>query len=297
MGVANSDRVRRYTPVTESAPMSANSGYWFSKNPDKAWAEKFFLGFIPVFFAYNALVQGMGWLDVGNFWHVTQNLLMWIPYCLLLPLWLRRTSGVAWHHSYWFKFNVYMAVYVFFATYFHTEYFFEVLGMRYRFPEVTLYLDSNLLGPNEATALMEAKKIPLGMYFNAIAFFVVYHTAAVVCMRRVRTMTHGLGAGARWLSWVVIVAVTALFFAWAETFFYITGAATDNVWYEDLRAMLMVGSLCYALYFVVSFPNIYRMDEDGNTWTVSRSIIEAGFVSMLSLLLLDAFAWINGPII
>ena len=44
---------------------------WFSENPDKAWGEKFFLTFVPVFFGYNALVQSMGWLDVGNFWHVT----------------------------------------------------------------------------------------------------------------------------------------------------------------------------------------------------------------------------------
>ena len=47
---------------------------WFSRNPDKAWAEKFYLGFIPVFFAYNAVVQRMGWLDVGTGWHVVQNL-------------------------------------------------------------------------------------------------------------------------------------------------------------------------------------------------------------------------------
>lgn len=272
------------------------SGYWFSKNPDKAWAEKFFLIFIPVFFVYNGVIQALGWLDVGNFWHIVQNLIMWIPYCLLLPLWLRRDSGV-WHRSYWFKFNLYLAVYVFFATYFHTEYFFDVLGIRYRFPEVTLYLDSYLLGPDEATALAEHKKIPLGMYFNAIAFFIVYHNAAVVCMRRIKSMTLGFAPLARRLAWVVIVALTALFFAWAETFFYITSAATQNVWYENLGAMLRIGSVCYALYFIVSFPNIYRMDEEGDTWTLSRCVIEAGFVSMLSLFLLDLFGWLHGPIV
>lgn len=274
------------------------AGYWFSKNPDKAWAEKFFLIFIPIFFAYNALIQGMGWLDVGNFWHITQNLIMWIPYCLLLPLWLRRNSGIPWQRSFWFKFNVYMAVYVFFVTYFHTEYFFEILGMRYRFPEVTLYFDSFLLGPDETTALQEFKKIPPGMYFNAIAFFVVYHAAAIVCMRRVRTMTLTQPAWLQWLSWVVIVAVTAFFFAWAETFFYITGDAAANVWYIDKARQLGIGSICYALYFIVSFPNIYRLDEaaQGERWSLSRCIIEASFTSMLILLLLDLFAHIVGPI-
>ncbi len=44
----------------------------------------------------------------------------------------RRTSGVPWAQSYWFKLNLYMAVWVFFATYYHTEYFFELLGLEVR---------------------------------------------------------------------------------------------------------------------------------------------------------------------
>lgn len=273
-------------------------GYWFSKNADKAWAEKFFLIFIPIFFAYNAMIQQMGWLDVGNFWHVAQNLIMWLPYCVLLPWFLRRHSGIDWRHSYWFKFQVYMTVYIFFATYFHTEYFFDVLGIRYRFPQVTWYFDSYLLGPDENTALAEFKKIPVGMYLNAIAFFTVYHTASVVCMRRIKTLTPQANPLLRHALWVVTVLATAYFFAWAESFFYITGEAAKNVWYVDLPRMLRLGSVYYALYFIVSFPNVYRLDEepDGERWSISRTIIEACFVSMVVLLLLDLFTWIVGPI-
>jgi len=272
---------------------------WFSSNPDKAWAEKLFLGFVPVFLAYNAVVQRMGWLDVGTGWHVVQNLGMWLPYCVFLPAWLRRGSGVPWQQSYWFKFNLYMAVWVFYCTYFHTEYFFEVLGLRYRFPGVALVFDSALVGPDEATAAAEWKKVPIGMYLNAIAFFVVYHAAAVVCMRRVRTMTQGLPPAARHLAWAGIVAATALFFAWAETRLYVTQAASGNVWYVDLPAMLRWGSLFYALYFVVSFPNVYRLDEDPAQppWTLPRTIIEASFVGITSLLLLDLWVHLLGPIV
>lgn len=274
-------------------------GHWFSKNPDKAWAEKYFLVFIPIFFAYNALIQKMGWLDIGNFWHITQNLLMWLPYCALLPWWLRRNSGIPWQQSYWFKFNLYMAVFVFYVTYFHTEYFFEVLGMRYRFPKVTLYLDSALLGPNEATAFLQHKKVPLGMYLNSIAFFIVYHTASVVCMRRIRTLTQSAFPAIRHLLWAVTVAATAYFFAWAETFFYITNDAAANVWYIDVPRMLRLGSICYALYFIVSFPNVFRLDEDPGQkpWSLSRIIVEASFVSITVMLLLDIFTWVHGPIV
>jgi cycloeucalenol cycloisomerase len=137
------------------------------------------------------------------------------------------------------------------------------------------------------------------MYFNAVAFFLVYHTLAVVCMRRVRTTTTGLLPGVRRLCWAAIVAVTALFFAWAETRLYITQAATGNVWYVDLPAMLRYGSIFYALYFVVSFPNVYRLDEDPGAppWTLSRTIVEASFVSITSLLLLDLWARVLGPIV
>jgi cycloeucalenol cycloisomerase len=223
---------------------------------------------------------------------------MWVPYCLLLPAWLRRRSGPPWYQSYWFKFNVYMTVWIFYATYFHTEYFFEVLGLRYRFPQVDLYFDSALVGPDEATAGGGFQKVPPGMYLNAIAFFIVYHTMAVVGMRRVRTMTLAWSAGAQRFAWVAIVLATALFFAWAETKLYITESAAANVWYVDLPRMLRWGSVFYAMYFVVSFPNVYRMDEavDGPRWTTSRTVIEASFVAMLSLTLLDLWARFLGPI-
>ncbi|MBW2500426.1 MAG: hypothetical protein JRF61_24345 [Deltaproteobacteria bacterium] len=273
--------------------------HWFSLNPDKAFAEKLYLIFLPIFFVYNGVVQRMGWLDAGNFWHIVQNLCMWLPYCVLLPLWLRRNSGIAIRDSYWFKLNLWMAVWVFFATYFHTEYFFELLHMRYRFPEVTLYFDSALLGPAEATALAASKKVPVGMYLNTMAFFIVYHTAAVVCMRRVRSMTTDWPRGSQRLAWVAIVLVTALFFAWAETFFYFLqeGVAT-NVWYENRDAMLRFGSFFYAMYFIVSFPNLYRLDEnaDGPRWPLSRVAMEGCFVGALTLLLLDLWANFIGAI-
>ena len=275
-------------------------GYWFSKNPDKAWGEKFFLLFLPVFLCINGAIMRMGWLDVGNFWNVTQNLLMWLPYCLVLPAILRRRSGVLWYRSYWFKFNLYMFVYVFFATYFHTEYFFSTLGIRYHFPKVSWYLDSALLGPPEATAMATYQKIPPGMYLNAIAFFIVYHSCSVVLMRRVRTLTLEASPMLRGLLWLITVAAAAYFFAWAETYFYVasTDLSKNNVWYVDLPRMLSIGSACYALYFIVSFPNVYRLDEDaaGERWSLYRTVMEAAAVSMLVMLLLDLFTWIVGPI-
>ena len=269
---------------------------WLSANPDKAFAEKLYLLFLPVFVAYNAALQALGWLDAGTGWHLVQNFAMWFPYCVALPAWLRRRSYVPWHRSAWFKLNLYMAVWVFYATYFHTEYFFELLGLRYRFPDVALYFDSVLVGPDEATAATTFQRVPVGMYFNSIAFFLVYHCAAIVCMRRVRGATQRFGPVGRRLAWAAIVATTALFFAWAETRLYVGDQAAANVWYVDRDRMLRLGSVFYALYFVVSFPNVYRLDEqpDAAPWSLGRTVVEASFVAMTSLLLLDLWArWVG----
>ena len=277
------------------------SGYWFSKNPDKAWAEKFFLTLIPWWFFYNMAMVQMGWLETGNFWNIMQNFLMWFPYMVLLPWFLRRNSGVPWHQAFWFKYNVYLFWLIVLVTYFHTEYFFEVLGMRYRFPEVTLYLDSFLLGPDEATALETFQKIPPSMYFNSIVFFGVYHCTAIILMRRIRTMTFGWSsAKSRFVAWCAISLVSAAFWGWGETYMYFVmishpGDASEvNVWYTNLHNMLWVGSWFYALYFVVSFPNIYRMDEekDGERWSIGRIFVESSFVGMITLLLCDLASWV-----
>ena len=262
---------------------------WFSANPDKAWAEKLYLLFIPVFFAYNALIQNMGWLDAGDFWHVVQNLGMWAPYCVVLPWLLRRGQPIPLYRQWWFKFQVYMAVIVFFMTYFHTEYFFDVLGMRYRFDRVSLYFDSALLGPDQSTALSQWKRVPVGMYLNTMAFFSVYHCASVVVIRRLSGFASDLGPASRRLAFVATVTATAVFFAWAETFFYITGPASTNVWYLDKATMLALGSWFYALYFIVTFPSIYRLDErtDQPAWSLGRIAIEASAASMIVLLLCD----------
>jgi len=254
------------------------SGYWFSKNPSKAWAEKFFLLYIPYFFALNGAKQAFGWLDVGNLAHITQNLALLIP-LFLVPLLIRDETplGRKWYQTYWFKMNLWIFIFTFIATYFFTEYFFDVLGMVYSFPHVSFYLDSALLGSG-------ALKVPVGMYLNAPAFFVVYHTIAVILMRRIRTI--GLPGGIAVT--VLVVCAVAYAMAFLETKLIATDANSTAFYYKDLSVMLKYGSIFYALYFVVSFPMVYRLEENTNdNWPLSKVCCEALAAGMMVFFLLD----------
>jgi cycloeucalenol cycloisomerase len=261
-------------------------GCWFSKNPSKAWGEKFFLCYLPFFFALNGAIQAFGLLDAGNAGHLAQNVAMLAP-LYLYPLIVRdETSlGRAWHQTYWFKFNAWIYVFAFAGTYFFTEYFFDVLGMVYHFPRVTLHFDSTLLGSG-------AQRVPLGMYFNGAAFFAVYHTLAVIVMRRVRTSALGRVP----LSGALTILATAYCFAWAETRLVATEANAGSFYYRDLAFMLRYGSMFYACYFVVSFPMVYRLDErPGDCWSLSRTCADALAAAMLVFGLLDLCTRLIGP--
>ena len=63
----------------------------------------------------------------------------------------------------------------------------------------------------------------------------------------------------------------------------------------DLPSMLRWGSLFFACYFVISFPMIYRLDEEaGEDWPVSRVAIDALAAGMLLLFLLDMATRVAG---
>jgi cycloeucalenol cycloisomerase len=264
---------------------TARGGYWFSRNPSKAWGERFFLAYLPFFLAINASKQAFGLMNAGTIGHLAQNVAMLAPLYLYPALFRdERALGRRWHQTYWFKMNLWIYVFAFVATYFFTEYFFDVLGMVYHFPNVSAHFDSALVGRG-------ALHVPLGMYFNGAAFFVVYHTIAVILIRRVRTSRLNVG----FLSAAATIALAAYGFAWAETALIAREANAANFYYQDLAYMLRYGSSFYACYFIVSFPMVYRLDEAPNEcWTVGRTCLDALAAGMMVFFLLDMVTHVLG---
>ena len=252
---------------------------WLSANPDKAWGERFFLLYTPYWIAGMALLMhggaGAHWGDLAL---NAALLALWAP-ALIVPAWLarRRTDARPFPRGYWLKLNLWIGIYAGVGSYFGSEYFFDVLGMEYRYPQLDWNLDAVLVGSG-------AQHVPLIMYWSAHFYFLTYHTLAVILLRRVVSSR----VGRLPLAWSATVLLAAYGFAYAETFFMAGGSIAAQFGYRDLDRMLTWGSLYYALYFVVSFPMVYRLDETpGEDWPLARVALEALAAGMLLLLLLD----------
>ena len=264
--------------MTEPLPR----GYWFSRNLSKAWGEKFFLAYTPFWILCMGVLMQTG---AGGRWgDVALNVAMLAIFAplLVVPALVRDETSLArpWWRTYWFKLNVWIGIYAGVGSYFGSEYFFDVLGMIYNYPNLSWRLDSVLLGTGEQT-------VPFIMYPSAHFYFVTYHTLAVIVLRRARSSR---ALSSPWL-WPLIVVVAGYFFAWMETYAMAGGAIAEQFAYRDLPRMLKWGSLFYACYFVVSFPMIYRLDENpGEDWPLRRVCVEALAAGMLLLFLLDTAA-------
>lgn len=261
---------------------------WFSENPSKSWGEKFFLVYSPVWMALMASVMGFGITDqIGEWGFMAIGIAVAAPLAVA-PAILRdeRSIGRRWYQTYWFKANLYVGIFNFAANYFGSEYFFDVLGMVYDYPMIELNLDATLVGSGE-------QRVPVIMYLLTQAYFLTYHTTAVIVLRRIRTS--GLPMGP--LLWPILLVVVAYFWAWMETKAMANPWIESQFYYTDMARMLAYGSLFYSLYFVASFPIFYNLDEHRDTsWSVTKTAAAALSASMIMLFLLDFAAAIFGPL-
>ena len=261
---------------------------WFSSNPSKAWGEKFFLAYSPVWMTSMGLVMGLGVTQrVGEWGFMAIGVAVALP-LLVVPALIRDEEpiGRRWYQTYWLKANLYIAVFNFAANYFGSEYFFDILGMVYDYPMIALNLDSTLVGSGE-------QRVPVIMYLLTQAYFLTYHTTAVIVLRRIRTSRLPTGA----FLWPVVLLGIAYLWAWVETRAMANPFIESQFYYKDMERMLAYGSLFYSLYFVASFPIFYQLDEGRDEcWTLPFTVAAACTASMIMLFLLDFAAAIFGPI-
>eukprot|EP00027_Filamoeba_sp_ATCC50430_P001269 CAMPEP_0168544700 /NCGR_PEP_ID=MMETSP0413-20121227/2563_1 /TAXON_ID=136452 /ORGANISM="Filamoeba nolandi, Strain NC-AS-23-1" /LENGTH=118 /DNA_ID=CAMNT_0008574745 /DNA_START=459 /DNA_END=815 /DNA_ORIENTATION=- len=95
-----------------------------------------------------------------------------------------------------------------------------------------------------------------------------------------------------WILSIVVVFLMSYFTAFMEAF---TIASVPYYVIRDRTLMYVIGSAFYGIYFYVSFPMYYRIQErKGDQWNISRCVIDALAATMLVTLLLDFWRLIIG---
>lgn len=258
---------------------------FFSSNPDKAWVEKFFLIYSPVWMALMALMVLTGWgQEWGDKALLAHGLVTALPALIVPMLLASRYTDQPWYDSYWFKANLYLFMFSFFGNYFGSEYFFDVLGMVYVYPNATTTLDAALVGSGDQT-------VPVIMYLYTHVYFMTYHATANIVLRKLKS----LPLPGMWLLFPVFVFVIGYAWAWMETKAMANPLMASSFYYEDMERMLAYGSAIYATYFIASFPIYYFLDETRERrWSLLQTAAGALSASMLTFYMLDFAAhWVG----
>lgn len=247
------------------------AGTWFPppSNPAKAATERWFLAYGAVWISVFAVVIGLQLYTLFDRPH-------YLALCggLALPLLLQPVlapsltgdSGKPLIERYSFKANLWIAIFGFIGNYWYTHYFYSVLKADYTMPSWDL------------------NGVPIPMYFATHFYFTFYHTLSNCALRKVYSTYRPCTT--RTLFVVTLVLAMSYITAFMETF---TISGFPCYGFEDRHLVYTLGSAFYALYFVVSFPMFYRMDEDAEAppHTAFQTTVEALASGMAVLCLLD----------
>ena len=185
---------------------------------------------------------------------------------LLFPLPAERCLPILQRYS--FKANLWIAVFAFVGSYWYTHYFYSVLEARYTFPSHRL------------------NDVPIALYFAAHFYFVTYHTLSNMILRKIETR-FSMGWKRSLLFWAAVFGFS-YFTAFMET---LTISSFPYYSFRDRDMAYTVGSAFYGIYFIVSFPAFYRMDEVVSSrsppYSTYQVMMDACGSSMIVLCLLD----------
>jgi cycloeucalenol cycloisomerase len=126
----------------------------------------------------------------------------------------------------------------------YTHYFYNVLQARYTFPAHRL------------------NDVPIALYFATHFYFVTYHTFSNLMLRKIETR-YAPGWKRTTFFWMTVLAFS-YFTAFMET---LTISSFPYYSFADKEMAYRLGSAFYGLYFIVSFPLFYRIDEHASCKT------------------------------
>ncbi|VAI02442.1 unnamed protein product [Triticum turgidum subsp. durum] len=273
--------IRRQAAAKRGGGGAAGKSAWLAADGSKRWGEKFFLLYTPFWLTLClGVVVPFKLYEVLSFTeleYLVLGLVSTVP-AFLIPLFLvgKADSIRSLKDRYWVKANVWIIIFSYVGNYFWTHYFFTVLGASYTFPSWRM------------------NNVPHTTFLLTHACFLFYHMASNMTLRRLRHSTAHLPQSIRWLFEAAWILALSYFIAYLETL-----AIANFPYYEfvDRDIMYKVGSLFYAIYFLVSFPMFSRIDEKAEKWDLPRVAVDALGAAMLVTIILDLWRIFLGPIV
>jgi cycloeucalenol cycloisomerase len=253
---------------------------WFADDAEKAWTEKIFFGLSAVWMSWFGMIvvtAAYEWFE--EYEYMAVGLAMALPY-VIVPALCRSQGGgekKAWNMRYWVKANVWLAIISYVGNYFWTHYFYTLLKAKYTFKSWRL------------------NDVPIAMFLCTHAYFCFYHTGTTLVLRRVWTGNYYLRRTklGRVCVSTLLVAALAVFTAFMETW---TISSFPYYTFENRSYAYTVGSVLYGIYFIVSFPMYYAVDEPGQgaKMTLWQTAVHSLGACMLVTILLDIWRLIVG---
>ncbi|MBA0639280.1 hypothetical protein Goarm_018084 [Gossypium armourianum] len=173
--------------------------------------------------------------------------------------------------------SVWIVIFSYVGNYFWTHYFFTVLGASYTFPS------------------WKMNDVPHTTFLLTHVVFLFYHVTSNMTLRRLRHSIASLPENIQLATEVAWILALSYFIAYLETL-----AISNFPYYDfvDRASMYKVGSLFYAIYFIVSFPMFLRIDEKpGDLWDLPRVAVDSLGAAMLVTIILDLWRIFLGPIV
>lgn len=188
---------------------------------------------------------------------------------ILFPMPSEKNLPLTMRYS--FKANVWIAIFSFIGNYWYTHYFYSVLTAKYTFPAHRL------------------NDVPIALYFATHFYFVTYHTFSNMILRKVET-TYKPTFMRSVFFWACVLCFS-YFTAFMET---LTISSFPYYSFDEQmkQKVYSLGSAFYGIYFIVSFPSFYRVDEKVSSkgsppYSLHQVLFEVMGAGMMVLLMLD----------
>lgn len=260
--------------------MMASGSLWLASNPSKRWGELFFLFYCPFWLTLclGVIVPYKLYESFTEIEYLLLGLAAAVP-AFLIPLVFvgKADTHKCLSDRYWIKANIWIIIFSYVGNYFWTHYFFTVLGASYTFPS------------------WKMNNVPHTTFLLTHVCFLFYHMVSNLTLRRLRHSIADLPQSIQFATEAAWILALSYFIAYLETL-----AISNFPYYDfvDRATMYKVGSLFYAMYFLVSFPMFSRVAEkDGDAWDLPRVAVDALGAAMLVTIILDLWRISLGSVV